>query len=64
MIANVPDNVWLFVMGILAVVGIFFLWRGYLYIRREIVRRRVAYMLFLAALEPKDRQLYEDRIED
>jgi hypothetical protein len=49
---------------ILSVIGIFFLWRGYLMMRQEIVRRRVAYMLWLAALDPDDRQRYEDRVEE
>lgn len=51
-------------IGLLAVVGIFFLWRGYVIIRQQIVRRRVAYMLWLAAMDPMDRQAYEDRVED
>jgi hypothetical protein len=57
-----PMLPWL--IWILAVVGIFFLWRGYLMIRQQILRKRVAYMLYLAALNPQDRERYEDRVED
>lgn len=50
-------------VAILAIVGIFLLWRGYQLIRGAIIRRRVAYMLFMAALNPHDRERFEDHSE-